>query len=204
MAINNKLLTLTDELMLGKGNHKEVFAHPTDKKLCVKILYATPDTDFDREMKYRQALGAKAEKMTLLTKYFGEVETNRGKGYLFERVIDFDESDSKTLLEHIQNPKSIEDLTDLLLNFKKVFINEKFVAAGMDPDNFLVQRISPNERRVRIIDNIGTSAKIPILYYSDFLMAKRARKYWRRFIKEIQIEYSQVITKNIAEILLND
>ena len=197
-------LILTDDLKLGDGNHKIVYAHPTDKNLCVKILFTEPDTDFDREMKYRRALGNKVEKMTLLTKYFGEVETNKGKGYLFERVIDFDGSVSKTVLDHIQKPKSIDELIDLLLNFKKVFIAEKFVAAGMDPDNFMVQRISENERRIRIIDNIGTSAKFPILYYSDFLMAKRARKYWRRFVKEIQIEYSEVITKDIAKILLEN
>ena len=197
-------LILTDDLKLGDGNHKIVYAHPTDKNLCVKILFTEPDTDFDREMKYRRALGNKVEKMTLLTKYFGEVETNKGKGYLFERVIDFDGEVSKTVLDHIQKPKSIDDLIDLLLNFKKVFIAEKFVAAGMDPDNFMVQRISATERRIRIIDNIGTSAKFPILYYSDFLMAKRARKYWRRFVKEIQIEYSEVITKDIAKILLEN
>ena len=155
-------------------------------------------------MKYRRALGSKAEKMTLLTKYFGEIATNKGKGYLFERVLDFDGSESKTLLEHIQNPLSIDDLIKLLLDFKRVFIGEKFVAAGMDPDNFLVQRISPVERRIRIIDNIGTSARFPILYYSDFLMSKRAKKYWRRFVREIQIEYSNVINKDVVKILIDN
>ena len=195
---------MTDDLKLEDGNNKVVYAHPTDKNLCIKILFTTPDTDFDREMKYRNALGNKVEKMKLLTKYFGEVETNRGKGYLFERIIDFDGSVSKTVLDYIQNSTNIEDLVNLLLEFKKDFINEKFVAAGMDPDNFMVQQISPTERQVKIIDNIGTSAKFPVLYYSDFLMAKRARKYWKRFVQEISIEYSSVITKNIAETLLSD
>ena len=57
---------------------------------------------------------------------------------------------------------------------------------------------------IKIIDNIGTSAKFPILYYSDFLMSKRAKKYWKRFVKEIQIEHSQVISKDIAKILLDN
>ena len=197
------ILTLTDELFLGKGNHKEVYMHPINKSICVKILYKTPDTDFDREMKYRHALGKRAEEMTLLTKYFGTAETNKGTGYLFENVLDFDGQRSKTLLEHLENPQSTEDLIKLLLDFKKVFIEEKFVAAGMDPDNFLVQRISTTERKIRIIDNIGTSATFPILYYSDFLMSKRAKKYWKRFVKEIQIDHSEVITRKIAEILLN-
>ena len=203
MSTGEKLI-LTDDLKLGDGNHKVVYAHPSDKTRCVKLLFTTPDADFDREMKYRRALGDKADKMTLLTKYFGEVETNKGIGYVFERVTDFDGRESRTLLEHIQNPTGTEDLIDLLLQFKRVFIDEKFIAAGMDPDNFLVQRISENERRIRIIDNIGTSAKFPILYYSDFLMEKRAWKYWRRFVKEIRLEHAEVITEAIASTLLDD
>ncbi|MBR1807006.1 MAG: hypothetical protein IJ774_11575, partial [Selenomonadaceae bacterium] len=30
-------IILTDELFLGDGNHKIVYAHPTDKNLCVKL-----------------------------------------------------------------------------------------------------------------------------------------------------------------------
>ena len=63
-------LILTDELFLGKGNHKEVYIHPADKNLCVKILFAEPDEDFDREMRY----------------HHGTVDTNRGRGYVFENV----------------------------------------------------------------------------------------------------------------------
>ena len=199
----NELLSLTDELILSKGKHKVVYLHPFNDKLCIKILNNISDTDFDREMKYRHALGSKADKMSLLTKYFGEIETNRGKGYIFERVFNFDGSDCKTIQDHLQNPESIDDLTELLLSFKKVFIDEKFVTAGMNPKNFLVQRLSPIKRQVRIIGKIGTAAKIPILYYSDFLMIKRARKYWRRFVKEISIEYSEIITRDVAAKLVD-
>lgn len=195
-------LILTDELFLGKGNHKEVYIHPADKNLCVKILFATPDEDFDREMRYRRALGKRADSMTLLTKYFGEVDTNRGRGYIFENVIDFDGRESRTILSHIENPNSVDELISILLEFKRDFISQKFVAAGMDPDNFMVQRLSPNERRIKIIDNIGTSARVPLLYYSDFLMARRATKYWKRFVREIQLEHGNIITADIARLLL--
>ena len=201
---DDDFLILTDDLKLGDGNHKIVYAHPNDKRICVKILFKTPDTDFEREMKYRAALKNKVDRMSLITKYFGEVRTNKGRGYLFERVIDFDGTNSKTLLEEIQNCVDVDGLTKLLLEFKRDFISEKFVAAGMDPDNFLVQRISPTECKIRIIDNIGTSAKFPVLYYFDFLMAKRAKKYWRRFVEEISRDYPNIISGEKAKILLED
>lgn len=195
-------LILTDDLFLGRGNHKEVYIDPVDKNLCVKLLFVEPDEDFEREMRYRRALGKRVDSMTLLTKYYGAVDTNRGRGYVFERVLDFDGAESETLLNHIENPSSSDDLIDILLHFKAQFIGEKFIAAGMDPDNFMVQRISPTERLVRVIDNIGTSARLPILYYSDFLMERRAKKYWRRFVKEIRFDHGDVITGEIANLLL--
>ena len=196
-------LILTDDLFLGRGNHKEVYIDPADNHLCVKLLFAEPDEDFDREMRYRRALGDRVDSMSLLTKYYGAVDTNRGRGYIFERVLDFDGAESRTLLSYLENPDDTDDLLDILLGFKKQFLNENFVAAGMDPDNFLVQRTSPSTRTVRIIDNIGTSAKFPLLYHSNFLMARRARKYWRRFIREIQLEHGNVINSAIAAMLLN-
>ena len=182
-------LVLTDDLFLGRGNHKEVYINPIDKNLCVKILFTEPDEDFEREMRYRRVLGKRADSMTLLTKYYGAVDTDKGRA-------------SRTILSHIENPTTVDELIDILLDFKKHFIEEKFVAAGMDPDNFMVQRISPVERRIKIIDNIGTSARVPLLYYSDFLMARRAKKYWKRFVREIQLDHGDIITGDIARKLL--
>ncbi|MBD3878841.1 MAG: hypothetical protein SR1Q5_04045 [Quinella sp. 1Q5] len=187
------MINLTDDLFLGDGNHKTVYAHPTDKTLCVKLLRTPDDPDFVKEMRYRKALGKRADSMTLLTKYFGEVETSKGKGYLFERVLDYDGKISQTMLnvfdDTVRDKKLLPTTEKLLLDFKRVYFDEKFLLAGVDPDNYLVQRISPNERRVRIIDNIGTSAFIPLAYYFDSFAAKRARKYWQMFAREVSEQY---------------
>ena len=187
------MLTLTDDLYLGVGMHKIVYAHPTDPHLCIKILHTTPDPDMQREFRYRKALGSRADSMTLLTKYFGEVETSKGKGYLFERVIDFDGKSSETMLklfdEAIRDKSTLPDLEEILLGFKRVYFKEKILLAGIDADNYLVQRISPTESRVRIIDNIGTSAMIPLAYYFDSFAKKRALKYWRKFMHSLRERY---------------
>ena len=187
------MINLTDDLYLGAGMHKTVYAHPTDKTLCIKILHTTPDEDLERELRYRKALGSRANSMTLLTKYFGEIDTSHGKGYLFERVLDYDDKPSKTMLElfeeTIHDKKLLTNLEELLLDFKGVYFAEKISLAGIDPDNYLVQRISRTETRVRIIDNIGTSAFIPLAYYFDSFAAKRAKKYWRIFVNELSKRY---------------
>ena len=199
---------LTDDLFLGVGNHKTVYAHPTDKALCIKILHTPDDPDFIKESRYRKVLGSRAEKMTLLTKFFGEVETSKGKGYLFERVLDFDGKISQTMFnvldDTVADKKLLPATEKLLLDFKKTYFDEKFLLAGVDPDNYLVQRISPTERRVRIIDNIGIATFIPLPYYFDYFALKRAKKYWLRFVEQMRAEYGNIFSeeflRKLAEI----
>lgn len=192
-------IILTDDLFLGDGNHKIVYAHPTDKNLCVKLLRTPDDPDFAKEMRYRKALGKRADSMTLLTKYFGEAETNKGTGYLFERVLDFDGKSSPTMLnvlaDAVIDRDSLPELENLLLDFKKKYFDERFLLAGVDPDNYLVQKISPTERRVRVIDNIGIASFVPLPYYFDYFALKRGKKYWRRFVNLIRTDYGKIFSK---------
>ena len=194
------MINLTEDLYLGVGNHKTVYAHPTDKNLCVKILHTSDDPDFAKESRYRKALGSRADSMTLLTKYFGEIETSKGKGYLFERVLDFDGKISQTMLnvldDTIADKKLLPATEKLLLDFKKTYFDEKFLLAGVDPDNYLVQRTSETERRVRIIDNIGIATFIPLPYYFDYFALKRAKKYWLRFCDLMRSDYGNIFSED--------
>ncbi len=192
-------IILTDDLFLGDGNHKIVYAHPTDKNLCVKLLRTPDDPDFAKEMRYRKALGKRADSMTLLTKYFGEAETNKGTGYIFERVLDFDGKSSPTMLNVLADTvvyrDTVPDTEKLLLDFKKKYFDERFLLAGVDPDNYLVQKISPTERRVRVIDNIGIATFVPLPYYFDYFALKRGKKYWRRFVELIRTDYGKIFSQ---------
>ena len=197
------MIILTDDLYLGVGNHKTVYAHPTDKNLCVKILHTPDDPDFKKESRYRKALGDRADKMTLLTKFFGEVETSKGKGYLFERVLDFDGKICQTMLnvfdDTVADKKLLPETEKLLLDFKKTFFEERFLLAGVDADNYLVQRTSKTTRRVRIIDNIGIATFIPLPYYFDFFALKRVKKYWRRFVEQTRSDYKNLFSEDFLK-----
>lgn len=193
-------IILTDDLFLGDGNHKIVYAHPTDKNLCVKLLRTPDDPDWAKEMRYRKALGKRADSMTLLTKFFGSVDTSKGTGYLFERVLDFDGKNCQTMLnvfdDTAADKKLLPATEQLLTDFKRAYFDEKFLLAGVDADNYLVQRTSPTTRRVRIIDNIGIASFVPLPYYLDYFAVKRCKKYWARFIEQLRIDYGGLFTED--------
>lgn len=200
------MLELTEALYLGRGKHKKTYIHPEDEGKCVKIQLAEDDgMDLKHELAYRQALGSKAEDMPLLTCYYGEEETSEGHGYVFERVRDYDGSSSHTLKELLQACRTEADgerLLPLLQDFGREFLRERFCAGGMDPNNFLVQRQDSRSSRVRVIDNIGTSATIPLTYYVDFLARRRAERYWRHFVEGLRRGYGQAFTERLLGQLL--
>ena len=189
---------LSEELFLGRGAHKATYVHPEDDSICVKITFKWPDEDVKKELRYRSVLGKKADDMPLLTKYYGKVKTNLGTGYLYERITDFDGGACRNLNQYIEECHSTEQLVGLLLNFRKELFRCKYVVAGVNPDNFLVQRISSEKYLIKIVDDLGTGAFIPILYYSDKLLRKRINKYWRMLVHELEAKYSDVITPEVA------
>ncbi len=195
------MLKLKEEQFLGDGNHKKVYIHPEDEHKCVKLLFTPDDPDMNREFRYRKALGKREGEMPLLTKYYGTVETDQGLGYVFERVVDYDGAVSRTLLSELEHPTDKARLEKLLQDFHREFMRDRFAPAGVDPDNFLVQRTSETEECVRIIDNIGTSAKFPLEYYVGFLARKRAQKYWNRLVEDIARDFPEAVSKECIESL---
>ena len=87
---NPETIILSDDLYLSRGMHKWVYYHPHNHSLCIKIPYTPNDIDLSRELRYRKILHSQNKTISLLPKYYGEINTNLGKGYIFERIQDYD------------------------------------------------------------------------------------------------------------------
>ena len=201
-----KYIDLSNAVLIGTGDHKKVFIDPTDTHKCIKVLFRTPDEDLERELKYRKIREKRGLKSKLLTTYFGMVETNFGTGYVFEHVIDFDGSTSRTLAQLLKNAvvdtRLVPVVTKVMCNFKAMWFEELISVSNVEPGNFMVQRYSETDFTVRIIDNIGSSAFIPLPYYFDCVAKFRTKKYWNRFLNELQRDYPSVMTAELNEKLV--
>lgn len=204
-STNHDVIILTDSLFLGKGQHKAVYMHPANPKLCIKVPFQLPDTDIEKELKYRSALQGRPPKQ-LLTNYYGQVQTNKGTGFLFDNVCDYDGNNSSSFEQFLKNPHSIcQKLAvypfEILHNFREQFLYENVVVSDTDPLNIFIQQTSTNRWQFKIIDNIGSPSAVPLAYHIDFFAALRARRYWKRFIAICQ-EKSPHILSNIEWNLL--
>lgn len=193
---NFEKIIINDSLLLGKGHHKAAYIHPDNPGLCIKIPYETPDYDLKRELTYRKIRIWRNLPSSLLTEYHGTINTNLGIGYVFERVLDYNGNPSISLENlfsaEILNPERKLFITDQLQQLYLNELKEEIITSDTNPDNFFLQQVAPDKFRIRIIDNIGSPAFIPLVYFVPILAHRHVKKYWRRFLKEIDRKHPNI------------
>ena len=192
------IVKLTDEHFIGRGGHQATYVHPEDPSRCIKIPHEADDGDVKKELKYRRVCARLFEKSILAMRYYGEIDTTMGRGYVFERAVDYDGRTSQDLSVFLPSgAPGVEELAfiqSLLMDLRENYLREKIAIADEDITNFMVQRLSPTEARIRIVDNIGTPAWIPLVYYFEFCAAYRARRYWNGFSEWLHRHYPCIVT----------
>ena len=78
-----------------------------------------------------------------------------------------------------------------------MYYREKIVNNIMVYDNLLVQRISPNHYQIHLIDNLGTNATIPIVFYIDFLTRLHVKKKWHIFLEMLRKDFPHIMTDEL-------
>ena len=189
---------LREELFIGKGGHQATYVHPENPAMCIKIPHDPQDGDVKKELRYRRMCAKSLENSILITKYYGTVETSKGLGYVFERVLNPDGKTSADLKDFLPTgnvpEEQCERIRGILLRFKEDYLREKIVMADTDITNFMVQQTAPEEYRIRIVDNIGTPVLIPLVYYFDFCAVYRARRYWNFLAGYLHEHYPEIVT----------
>ena len=190
---DNRVLELRDDLLLGKGCHKACWIDPRDEQRCVKVAYSLPDMDIRREMKYRRVRRWRNKKSDLLPHFYGMVDTNRGKGFVYERIVDYDGHSSLELGEWLNKERERRgrgmkpvNVERILATFRDRWIADGIIMYNTQVENIMVQQLSANwgEVRLRIVDNIGTHSALPIFFFWDYMARKSVRRYWNRLLHD--------------------
>lgn len=199
-----ELLVLREDLFLGHGVHKAAYIDPRDPSRCVKIVFRMPDYDLMKELGYRRSRRRRGLSSELLPAYYGTVETNKGMGYVFERVVDYDGQPSKTLAEVFSGSTGQDmrfpDTEHILSRLREMLFRERVIMRDTECGNIMLQRLSEDGGfTVRIVDNLGTHAHIPIVYYVDYFAAKHVKKYWHRLLDRIRRKYPDVLQEELKQ-----
>ena len=205
-----EIVELNEDLLIGTGGHKKVYIDPRDDKRCIKILLEEKCEDWEREKKYREIRSGRGRRSIMLPEYYGEIATNLGTGYLFERVVDYDGKTSKDIGEFLRTTEILPTPLEIEYLIKRLFycmLAEKIIVTNAEYCNFLVQRITPNLNQIRVVDNIGSHIIIPLDCYIDKLADRHIKRYFVRLIKETHKDFPHTLSKeqleNIVDFVLN-
>ena len=176
---------------LGKGLHRTCYPHPEFPDRCIKVVHNFGKggaKEIVREISYYEHLQTYLADWSGLPCYYGTVETDCGKGYIYDRIIDFDGQASRTLQATYDgrklSDKEKEELREMLREFKQYLRDNHIVTMTLKPYNILCQRISKDKTRLVVCDNIGEASFIPVATHIKFFAHLRHERYWKRFLKQ--------------------
>lgn len=180
-------IVINDNGFLGQGYHKSVFIHPNDPQKCIKIIYNEEGKkDINRELRYREHREKQGLSSQLIPQYYGIVETDRGLGYVFQRIFNYDGSTSPTLMDYIENPlefqQALPTIIKLMCRLKKQLFQDRLISMHITPENIVFQRISPSETKLMLISDLGSSELIPLVLYFDKLAVAKINRRWQTII----------------------
>lgn len=173
---------------IGRGNERKCFIHPDDKTKAIKVSYERDkgrSKQSDIEIKYyKQLQKRKNMSWVHLPQFYGEVETDQGKGFVVELIYDYDGSISKSL-EYYMNENGVEPYKKELERYKEYFLQYGVIFNyGMMPKNILRRRTSEAESELVLIDGLGEVSFIEFPNRFLYFARKKILRRWLKFEKK--------------------
>ena len=189
-------LQLSPKYFVAEGADRKCFRHPSDANLCVKVLH--PDTEpdrFKREIRYYSRLQRRGADFRHLTPCRGMIDTNLGKGAIFDLVLDDDARISRSLHHYLsRNDRDFNAwIVDEIEHLKKNFHDQWIVFHDLNPTNILVRRLGFDEFRLVVIDGVGHNHFFPLASYSPAFARKKLVRVWNRCYRQWYTGFPAVI-----------
>ena len=182
------MIILGGEDFISKGAYRVVYIHPNDPNKVIKINH----TDGGNEREIESYNKADDNLKKFLPKFYGVVKTNLGDGYVFERIINYDNRTSLKLFDHLSLNKNDantfkDEIIKQITNIYNIFANNYIFSTSFGIENIVLQKKSENEIKLYIIDTKIHKHKefIPITKIPFFLKMKRKRR-GKRIISQIR------------------
>ena len=190
-----EMIELKPETMIGKGLHRECYAHPDNPNRCIKVVVLRGEEETRREQAYYKFLQKRQITWEMLPKFYGVEATSMGPGAVFDLIRDADGEVGKTFEYYFESAelteKNLIGLLTSLQALKTYLFSQNIITMSIKPKNIIYQRQDERSGVAVIIDNIGNSDAIPLASYCrTFGKIKMTRK-WNKFIALLQKDYSE-------------
>lgn len=185
-------LDLNSNGFVGKGNERICYVHPEDSAKVIKVQYNDKKKRNQNliELLYYSFLVKKKTDFSHVAKFFGSVETSQGKGLVFEKVENYDNTRALSLHEVIKynilsKDEVLELLHELYFNLKK----NKIIFADVGFDNIVCKKTEDNKWSLVVIDGLGsrhTGFKLWMSMHSRFYIKYKLRRQFSKILKSCE------------------
>ena len=170
---------------IGQGKERACYVHPDDPSRAIKIPLGDQRTQTRREVEFYENL-RRQDPRAPLPRYYGQVETNLGRGIVVDLVRDYDGSVSRPLNRLLAEGRPIEEFEPCLDAFGRALLEHLVIFNhDMNIGNLLLQRLSPDESRLVAIDGLGDTVAIGWLNRFPWLVRRKIERRWARFIARL-------------------
>ncbi|MCQ2361774.1 MAG: YrbL family protein [Acidaminococcaceae bacterium] len=178
-------IVLDEKNLIGVGCHKKCYRHPLDSQKCVEIIYNKEGLkDISRELRYRHYMTEHPNfDYSMLPGYYGETETNLGKGYVYELIAQPDGSPCPTFRDYFQNTELLKKEEELLIKLmwqlKQDMLKNEIITMNITEENIAVQTTT-NGKRIRLLSDLGSSFFLPTDYWFRNVRLNRIKRHWEK------------------------
>lgn len=124
---------------------------------------------------------------------------------MYDFITNYDGTKCITLEDVIRDEtlflKTFDVLALKLIELKSILLKNEIITMGLWPENIIIQYVDKDNFRLRVINDMGSAALIPLEYYFSYVAKLRVRKRWNRFLGTLKTNYgSKLVDKLVEEI----
>ena len=172
---------------IGKGRERACYVHPEDPRKAIKISAGKVSAQSRREIKFYRKLqkrGGVVEEH--IPNFYGLCETNLGQGIVVDLIRNYDGEISRPLNWYLAQGFPIGEFEPYLDELKQSFLQNLIIFNhDLTIGNLLVQKSSAIKVRLVAIDGLGDVIALDWLDYFPFLVRRKIRRRWARFIARV-------------------
>ncbi|SDQ70996.1 YrbL family protein [Pseudovibrio sp. Tun.PSC04-5.I4] len=158
------MIVLKEENLLAAGGVRKVYVHSETPNKCIKVDKLTDhlgEWGTAHELEYYSYLEEKRGYLDFyaVAKFHGTVETNQGKGAVFDLVRDEDTQEPSQTLYHVMckfhSSKERDMHKSALREFRRKLLKDRILCRDLNPWNVVVQKKKDGNIQYVLIDGVG-------------------------------------------------
>lgn len=176
--------------LIGQGNERSCFTNPLNKNTCVKVIRTKHRSQNKIEKYYYTKLKKRNNLSPYISEYYGEINTNLGKGLVFERILDSNGCSSESLYTLMKNNAiSLNEAKKILKTvFEDLYLNA-IVIGDATKDQILLKK-TDSGYTPKIIDGLGTrryGIKLFLMSNIKSFARRKLKKSWKTLEVDLEL-----------------